>query len=303
MDPWFITGFTDAEGSFVVSVLKSKTTKTGWYVNVRYKITLHIKDLEIIKSIQEFFAGKGNIVISKDTCTFRVDCLKDIIDIIIPHFDKYPLITQKLADYILFKEVVYIMNSKKHLKMEGLMEVLSFKAGMNLGLSKSLVESFPDVCKKARPLIINKDIPNPYWMSGFVSGVRSWNFSLVIRANNEYKAGYRTDIVFEVSQHLRDKLLLQKFISFFNCGCCALKKDSRNSTYSFKVSNHADIIKKIVPFFQTYSIEGVKALDFMDWIKGVEIVKSKNHLTVSGLNELQTIKGNMNTRRNINEKS
>lgn len=126
--------------------------------------------------------------------------------------DRYPFITQKFADYILFKEVVYIMNSKKHIKMEGLMEVLSFKAAMNLGLSKSLIESFPDVSQKARPWRINKDIPNPYWMSGFVSG--EGNFSLTIRANNEYKARYRTDIVFEVSQHLRDKLLLQKFISF-----------------------------------------------------------------------------------------
>ena len=31
----------------------------------------------------------GKIVISKDTCTYRVDKLKNIIDIIIPHFDKY----------------------------------------------------------------------------------------------------------------------------------------------------------------------------------------------------------------------
>lgn len=43
------------------------------------------------------------------------------------------------------------MNSKKHLNLEGLMEVLSLKAGMNLGLSKSLVESFPDIPQKARP--------------------------------------------------------------------------------------------------------------------------------------------------------
>lgn len=191
------------------------------------------------------------------------------------------------------------MNSKKHLNLEGLMEVLSLKAGMNLGLSKSLVESFPDISQKARPWIINKDIPNPYWMSGFVAG--EGNFSLVIRANSEHKAGYRTDIVFEVTQHLRDKLLLQKFISFFNCGL--LKKDSRYSTYSFKVSNHADIIGKIVPFFQTYPVLGVKALDFIDWNKAVDIVKSKDHLTVAGLDKLQTIKGNMNTKRNINEKS
>jgi hypothetical protein len=29
MDPWFVSGFTDAGGSFTVSVLKSSSTKTG----------------------------------------------------------------------------------------------------------------------------------------------------------------------------------------------------------------------------------------------------------------------------------
>ncbi len=55
-------------------------------------------------NLKDFFGENiGKIVISKDTCTYRVDRLKDIFDIIMPHFDKYPLVTQKLADYILFK--------------------------------------------------------------------------------------------------------------------------------------------------------------------------------------------------------
>lgn len=39
--------------------------------------------------------------------------------VIIPHFDKYPLATQKLADYMLFKEIVSLMKIKEHLTLDG----------------------------------------------------------------------------------------------------------------------------------------------------------------------------------------
>ena len=39
---------------------------------------------------------------------------------IIDHFDKYPLITQKRADFILFKSIVEMLNRKEHLTEEGL---------------------------------------------------------------------------------------------------------------------------------------------------------------------------------------
>jgi hypothetical protein len=39
-------------------------------------------------------------------CAFRVTSPKQILEKIIPHFDNYKLITQKQADYFLFKEIV-----------------------------------------------------------------------------------------------------------------------------------------------------------------------------------------------------
>jgi hypothetical protein len=53
------------------------------------------------------------------TVEFRVSTLKDIINVIIPHFDSYPLITQKFSDYILFKQVVLLMLDKEHNNLEG----------------------------------------------------------------------------------------------------------------------------------------------------------------------------------------
>ncbi|KZT13486.1 hypothetical protein NEOLEDRAFT_1033295, partial [Neolentinus lepideus HHB14362 ss-1] len=110
IDPWFVTGLIDAEGSFTVSILKSSFTKTGCGVNARFKFTAHITDLDLLLSLKNYF-GKdiGKMVNFKDTCTYRVDKLNDINEVIIPHFEKYPLVTQKLADFILFKEIVSLM--------------------------------------------------------------------------------------------------------------------------------------------------------------------------------------------------
>ena len=51
---------------------------------------------------------------------FRVSTLKDIVNVIIPHFDKYPLITKKYTDYMLFKQVSILMLNKLHNTLEGL---------------------------------------------------------------------------------------------------------------------------------------------------------------------------------------
>ena len=51
---------------------------------------------------------------NSSTVEFRVSTLKDIVNVIIPHFDKYPLITKKYYDYILFKQVILLMLNKVH---------------------------------------------------------------------------------------------------------------------------------------------------------------------------------------------
>jgi hypothetical protein len=50
---------------------------------------------------------------------------------IIPHFDEYPLITQKRADYILFKQIANIIIKKEHLTNEGLQKIINIRANIN----------------------------------------------------------------------------------------------------------------------------------------------------------------------------
>ena len=105
IDPLFITGLFDAEGSFVATVLNNSRYKTGWNVQARIQIKMHERDRALIQATQDFFGGIGYVSKPNNTSTveFRVTNTKDIVNAIIPHFDSYPLITQKYSDYILFK--------------------------------------------------------------------------------------------------------------------------------------------------------------------------------------------------------
>jgi hypothetical protein len=58
-----------------------------------------------------------------------------------------------------------------------------------------------------------------------------------------------------------------------------------------------DNYEKILPFLHKYPILGVKAQDFEDWTKVAEMIKSKEHLTNEGLEQIRKIKARMNSCR------
>lgn len=137
LNPYYVSGFDAAEPSFVVVLRKMNSGKIGWQVSLclsspRVGLGLHQKDLDLLKRIQLFFAGVGKVhSLRKDSCLYRVESLSEITNVIIPHFEKYPLITQKQADFLLFKEVADLMNRKEHLTMEWLQKILNIRASMN----------------------------------------------------------------------------------------------------------------------------------------------------------------------------
>lgn len=90
---------------------------------------------------------------SGSSASFRVTSLKDIVNVIFPHFDKYPLITQKRADYLLYRKAVMLIADKKHLTETGLQEILDIRASINLGLSEELSIAFPKTVGIDRPLV------------------------------------------------------------------------------------------------------------------------------------------------------
>ena len=104
LHPNFITGFSDAECCFYIQIIKDSTYKTGSQVQAIFIIGLNKKDIELLKGIQSFF-GIGQIYTQNGKIYYKISSIKNL-SIIINHFEKYPLRTQKQADFLLFKLIV-----------------------------------------------------------------------------------------------------------------------------------------------------------------------------------------------------
>lgn len=70
-----------------------------------------------------------------------------------------------------------------------------------------------------------------------------------------------------------------------------------DTTAHLEISRFAEIVDKIIPFFDKYPILGIKALDYSDFKEVVSIVKDKRHITLDGYNKIIAIKEGMNRSR------
>ena len=277
----------------MVLVRKSPKNKSGWQFEANFTINLHTRDIELLKVIQAYFGRVGRIGKERNNCRdFTIGSLDQILTKVIPHFDKYPLKTQKYADYLLFKEVVMMMQRKEHLTIEGLQKIINIRASINKGLSPLLREAFPNTAATLRPsLPLDNTKLHPQWVAGFTSG--DGCFKVSIRESKLCKAGGRVVLVFILTQHNRDEFLLNSMVNFFGCGQTFKYKDY----VEFRCQSFKKNYENILPFFYKYPILGVKAQDFRDWTKVAEMIQTKVHLTKEGLDQIRQIRVGMNKGR------
>ena len=66
-----------------------------------------------------------------DRFCWRVRSLKNLTEVIIPFFDKYPLKSKKALEFLRFRKVVIMMQEGKHLSKEGFLEINKIASEMN----------------------------------------------------------------------------------------------------------------------------------------------------------------------------
>jgi hypothetical protein len=117
INPLWITGFTDAEGSFGIS---TKTiNNSSLKVNLQFKITQKVTNYNLLNDLRDYF-DCGNVVKDKGIAfKFQVQDLNSIITKVIPHFDNNPLVSSKAMDYNNWKEVANLLKDKRHIREEG----------------------------------------------------------------------------------------------------------------------------------------------------------------------------------------
>jgi hypothetical protein len=242
----------------------------------------------LLESIKLALGGIGNISNHVNGIQFRIRSNSEL-KILIKFLDQFFLITQKRGDYLLFKEAFEIYSNKLHLTNEGLEKLFEIKAILNKYISqdnkqtldKNLIDNINPI---VRPLVIDQIIKSPHWLAGFTSG--DGGFYIQIQGN-------KVSLKFYISQHQRDKALLESFISYLGCGRIVIS----NTLNVFVVTKLIEIEEKIIPFFKNSFIHGIKSLDFQDICEATKLVKAKEHLTQEGLNKIKEIKKRMNRNR------
>ncbi len=146
IEEW-ISGFTDGEGCFSVSIFRNKTTKSGWQVFPEFVVTQGKKSLPALKIFQEYF-GCGTIIQN-----IRYDdhreylyryCVRNLLDLrdnIVPFFQEHKLYTAKQKDFEIFADIVNRMYQKKHLTQSGMRAIARRIEKMNRKKKSQFLES------------------------------------------------------------------------------------------------------------------------------------------------------------------
>ncbi len=129
--PEWLLGFVDGEGCFFVGINKNKSMRHKIQVLPEFTIVQHKRDVDILYQIKDFF-GCGIVRVNHgDRWAYRVRGHESLIRTIVPFFDRYILKTKKQQNYLLFREVIYIMKNKEHLSQEGIDKIMLIKQEMN----------------------------------------------------------------------------------------------------------------------------------------------------------------------------
>ena len=302
LNPGFITGFIDAEGSYM-ALFRHRAegyNNVGWHIEAVFQVKLHRKDVKLLESLQSYF-GVGKIVKSGEYASaFVVRSLKDITDKVLPHFDNYPLKTKKRADYLIWREIVMIMNNGDHLTKSGVQNIINLRASLNKGLTDTLKLNFPRAIPVTRPDVVHAPLnilsnSDCDWVAGFTSGEGS--FKVKIKESLRSKVGFQTFLDFSITQHSRDEELLKTLINFFGCGQYKIRGGGSLPAGDFYCVNFTDITEKIIPFYKKHVIKGIKFKDFQDWCRVAELMENGIHKTPEGLELIGSIKSGMNASR------
>lgn len=162
---------------------------------------------------------------------------------------------------------------------------------MNLGLKDSLRKAFShEIISIPRSEIKNPSVPHGMWMAGFMSGEGC--FFVHARPNIR-----KISIFIKIAQDKRDDKLIESFVEYFGEGRCYKPLNEKMCYYICE--KLSAILDNIIPFFNKYPIEGVKADDFADFIAVANMMKMKAHLTAKGYKKILLIKGGMNKKRKL----
>ena len=127
----WVVGFVDGEGCFYIGINQNQTMKLGVQVLPEFTVVQHEVDEQVLYALKAYF-GCGVVRKNHGTrLSYRVRGHQNLIEKVIPFFEKHQLKTRKRIDFAKFRRVVLLMEKKEHLTIEGLEKIRQIKQTMN----------------------------------------------------------------------------------------------------------------------------------------------------------------------------
>ena len=133
LDPMWVSGFVDGEGTFYVGINRNATMTVGYQVLPEFVIVQHQRDIQLLFRLKRFF---GHGVVRKnhdDRSELRIRKLDALHDIVVPFFETNSLQTQKKHDFLKFARIIKLMRQERHLTRDGLIDIVGIACQMNRG--------------------------------------------------------------------------------------------------------------------------------------------------------------------------
>lgn len=131
INPNWLSGFVDGEGTFYIGINKNDEMTIGWQVLPEFRIVQHEKDIKLLYKIKKYL-GCGTVRINHgDRYELRIRKLDHLKNIVIPFFESYPLQTQKKYDFLSFRKVILLIDKGEHLSEEGIKNIFQTIEKMN----------------------------------------------------------------------------------------------------------------------------------------------------------------------------
>jgi len=134
LDPWYVSGLTDGEGCFCISLSVRRKLCTGIEVRPSFALSLNERDLSLLEDLQTFF-GCGWIRQPRGDRTYKyeVRSVADLMAWILPHFEAHPLQGIKARSFDGFSRVCQMVWQGDHLRPDGLRDIIDVACELNLG--------------------------------------------------------------------------------------------------------------------------------------------------------------------------
>jgi hypothetical protein len=307
----YISGLTQTDGTFfcAISVYKTNKETETLRFSPTFAITTDLDSINVLEKIKDFLdCGFITINNSDHSAQFNVKNRKDLINIIIPHFNKYPVFFDKLHAFIIFCNILNILSDGKRKRSNTeLTELIKLAISMNVATRRNEanlvkycnvigLEEIP--AKYPNEITIMNTELKPSFLIGMIDGDSSFNITFsgqgkIVPAFSICIGSTCLPLLEVIKNYIGNKGSLEK----------RQKPTSLDFIYVYKITDIDCLLKNIIPLVDSSQLYTEKAIHYKIWKDVINKVKNKA-LTKTLILEIVEMAYNMNKngkRRKINK--